>query len=337
MYAKLWWLVVFAAMGVLFAGFGLTNGSVNVPVSEVWNAFFRAGQGPYGVIVLNVRLPEVLTASAAGAGLATAGLLMQTVFRNPLAGPGVLGMTGGASLGVAMVMLARPLLSAVHVPQDLLVTAAALAGAIGVLLLIMAADRRVAGGATLLIMGLMVGYLCSSLVSILQVASEARSLKGFVLWGLGSFGGLDLYRIPWLLVPVALALVAAITLVKPLNALLLGEDQARSMGVDVVRVRRSAIWTTGVLAGTVTAFCGPIAFLGLAVPHVARAFLRSSDHRILMPGTILMGVALALGCDLFVRAGWTGGQLPLNAVTSLLGVPVVLWVLLSGRKWARLG
>lgn len=337
MLGKGWWSVVFAALGVLLALLGLAIGSVGVPLDAVWNALFHGGQGPYDVIVMQVRLPEVLTAVFAGAGLAAAGLLMQTIFHNPLAGPGVLGMTGGAALGVALVMLAQPLWAMLPLPQDLLVTAAALAGAIAVLLLIVAADRRVGDGITLLILGLMVGYLCSALVSVLQASSEARVLKGFVLWGMGSFAGMDLVRLPWLAVPVLIGLVLSVGLIKPLNAMLIGDDHARTMGVDVPRVRRRAIWATGLLAGSITAFCGPIAFLGLAVPHVARAFLRTADHRVLMPATILLGVVLALGCDLVVRGPGTEMMLPLNAVTSLLGAPVVLWVLLSGRKWARQG
>ena len=336
MRGKGWWLVGFAAFGVMMALLGLATGSVNVPLNDVWQSLFQAGgNGTYDVIILQVRLPEIITAIAAGAGLAAAGLLMQTIFLNPLAGPGVLGLTGGAALGVALVMLAQPMWAMMPLPQDLLITLAALSGAIAVLLLITFADRRVGDGITLLILGLMVGYLCTALVSVLQASSEALALKGFVLWGMGSFAGMELARLPWILVPVAIGLLLALTLVKPLNAMLIGDDHARTMGVDVDHVRRRAIWISGLLAGTVTAFCGPIAFLGLAVPHVARAFLRSADHRVLMPGTILLGAALALVCDLIVRGAWTGTILPLNAVTSLLGVPVVLWVLLSGKKWAK--
>lgn len=335
MRGKAGWLILIMALGAALAVIGLGTGSADLSLREVWRALFRADEGVAGTIILQVRLPQVITAIVAGAGLAAAGLLMQTIFHNPLAGPGVLGLTGGASLGVAMVVLARPLWAGLPLPQDLLVTLAAMGGAMAVLLFILLADRRVGDGVTLLIFGLMVGYLCNALVSVLQAGSEAGALKGFVLWGLGSFAGMDLSRLPWLMVPVAIGLLLALTLVKPLNALLIGEDHARSMGVDVERVRRRAIWTAGLLAGTVTAFCGPVAFLGLAVPHVGRALLRSTDHRLLMPGTILLGAALALGCDLVVRSGWTGAVLPLNAVTSLLGVPVVIWVLLRGGKWAR--
>jgi iron complex transport system permease protein len=197
------------------------------------------------------------------------------------------------------------------------------------------ADRRIGDGITLLIIGLMVGYLCSALISVLQVSSSALALKGFVLWGMGSFAEVTLDRLPWLSIPVVLGLVGAVLLVKPLNALLLGEDQAATLGVEVRSIRRRILWTTGILAGTITAFCGPIAFLGLATPHVARALFRTSDHVRLLPATLACGVVLALACDLITRSPGTGGVLPLNAVTSLLGAPVVAWVLLSGKRWAR--
>ncbi|MCC6840966.1 MAG: iron ABC transporter permease [Flavobacteriales bacterium] len=329
------WLLLFLLLGLLFAAMGLAMGSVDVPLADLWLALAGDLDGPHQVILLQVRLPQVITAAAAGAGLAAAGLLMQTTFHNPLAGPGVLGISGGASLGVALVMLSRPWWSGLPIPQDLMVLLAAVAGAVAVLLLIIVADRRIGDGVTLLIMGLMVGYLSSALVSVLQAAGEAGALKEYVLWGMGSFAGMETARLPWLLVPVAAGLLLAITLVKPMNALLIGEEHARSMGVEVRRVRRRAIWATGLLAASITACCGPIAFLGLAVPHVARAFLRTADHRWLMPGTMLLGIALALACDLLVRLPWSGTTLPLNAVTSLLGAPVVIWVLWSGRNWGR--
>ncbi len=330
------WLLVFAIATVSLALLGLAVGSVHVPLGEVWTALFhRDPQNTFTTIIRQVRLPEVITAATAGAGLAASGLIMQTLFRNPLAGPSVLGISSGASLGVALVMLAQPLWIALPIPRDMLVIAASLAGAIAVLLLIVMADRRVGDGVTLLIIGLMVGYLCSAVISVLQSASAAQALKGYVLWGMGSFAGVDLPRILWLAVPVAIGIIAALVLIKPLNALLLGDDYARSMGVPVDRTRRIAIWTTGLLAGAITAFCGPIAFLGLATPHVARAFVRTSDHSTLMPASILLGCALALGCDLIVRSAGNEMALPLNAITSLLGAPVVLWVLLSGKKWAR--
>jgi iron complex transport system permease protein len=330
------WLLVFSVAGITLALLGLTVGSVPVPFDDVWDALLTSdGAGTYATIVRQVRLPQVITAAIAGSGLAASGLVMQTIFRNPLAGPSVLGISSGASLGVALVMLATPLWSLLPVPREVLVIAASLAGAISVLLLIVLADRRVGDSVTLLIVGLMVGYLCSAIISVLQSASMAQALKSYVIWGMGTFSAVYPDRLPWLVVPVLLGIIAALTLVKPLNALLLGEEYATSMGTNVKRVRRIAIWTTGLLAGTITAFCGPIAFLGLATPHVARAFLRTNDHAALMPASILLGCALAIGCDLVVRVSSTDVSLPLNAVTSLLGAPVVLWVLLSGKHWAR--
>ncbi len=315
---------------------GLAIGSVHVPLGEVCDALFQPDPlSTFTTIVRQVRLPQVITAATAGAGLAASGLLMQTLFRNPLAGPSVLGISSGASLGVALVMLAQPLWMLLPIPRDLLVILASLAGAIAVLFLIVLADKRVGDGVTLLIIGLMVGYLCSAVISVLQSASAAQALKNYVLWGMGSFAAVDPRRIAWLVVPVMLGVVGSIALIKPLNALLLGDNYARSMGVPVDRTRRIAIWTTGLLAGTITAFCGPIAFLGLATPHVARMFVRTNNHAVLMPASILLGAALAVGCDLIVRASGTDMALPLNAVTSLLGAPVVLWVLLSGKHWAR--
>lgn len=330
------WLIAIAAAGVLLALGAMSVGSVHIPFGEVWSALFGISTGgTNATIVLQVRLPQVGTAALCGAGLSASGLIMQTLFRNPLAGPSVLGISSGASLGVALVMLAAPLSFLLPVPREVLVIAGSLAGAIGVLVIIVLADRRVGDSITLLIVGLMVGYLCSAVISVLQNASVAQALKSYVVWNMGTFSSVTLARLPWLAIPVALGLGLSITLIKPLNALLLGEEYASSSGTAVKRVRRVAIWTTGLLAGTITAFCGPISFLGLATPHVARALLRSGDHAVLMPGSMLLGSALAVGCDLVVRASGADMAIPLNAVTSLLGAPVVLWVLLSGKHWAR--
>ena len=211
----------------------------------------------------------------------------------------------------------------------------AFAGAMGVLAVIMLADRRMGDGVALLIIGLMIGYLCSAVISVLQVAGSEGALRSFVLWGMGSFTGVVPDLIPWLALPVLGGLLGAWLLVKPLNALLLGNDYAASSGVSVVRTRSWIMWITGLLAGTITAFCGPIAFLGLATPHVARGLCRTADHSVLMPVTILCGAVLALFCDLLIKLPGIGDGIPLNAVTALLGAPVVAWVLLSGKRWAR--
>ncbi len=326
--------MIFALAALALALLGLATGSVHVPFSDVWSSLTQPGSsGTFTTIVRQVRLPEVITAATAGAGLAASGLIMQTLFRNPLAGPSVLGISSGASLGVALVMLAQPLWMMLPVPREVMVIGASLAGAIAVLMLIVLADKRVGDGITLLIIGLMVGYLCSAVINVLQTASSAQALKDYIRWGMGSFAGVAIQRAGWLVLPVLLGLLSSLALIKPLNSLLLGEDYARSMGTNVQRTRRWAIWTTGLLAGTITAFCGPIAFLGLATPHVARMFIRTNDHRLLMPATMLLGMALALGCDLLVRTSGSDLPLPLNAVTSLLGAPVVLWVILGGKRW----
>lgn len=286
-------------------------------------------------IVRGVRLPEAITAFMAGTGLAACGLLMQTLFRNPLAGPSVLGLSSGASLAVAILMFLPIAGLPPWLPADMLIVLGAFLGAVLVLVLILGADRRMGDGVALLIVGLMLGYLCGALIDVLNVVGSERAVKRFVLWGMGSFGSVLNERMPWLVVPVAAALLVAWWLVKPLNALLLGETYALSVGVPVRRTRRTIMWTTGLLAGTITAFCGPIAFLGLATPHVARGLCHTSDHRTLMPITILSGGVLALACGLVVKAPVTEGLLPLNAITSLLGAPVVAWVLIRGKRWAR--
>jgi len=328
--------VLLALLGAGFFLLHLFVGSVDVPVAAVLSILAGDVSDPaWAVIVREVRLPQAITAGVAGAGLAASGLLMQTLFRNPLAGPSVLGISSGASLGVAVLMLAQPLWSLVPVPRDAALIIAALAGAMGVLILILLADRRVGDGITLLIIGLLVGYLCSAVINVLQVASPEGALKGFVLWGMGSFAGVGPDRMAWLALPVLAGIIAALWSIKPLNALLMGEDYAASMGVAVKPARRRIMWITGLLAGTITAFCGPIAFLGLATPHVARGLFRTSDHARLMPATILCGAVLALLCDLIARSPGVGSTIPLNAITSLLGVPVVAWVLFSGKSWAR--
>lgn len=312
-------------------------GSVSIGPAQVIAALFGASDvdPDAAFVVRELRLPQGLTALTAGAGLAVGGLVMQTVFRNPLAGPSVLGVSSGASLGVSAVMLAGPLWRWLPVPNDLLLLLAAIGGALAVLAIVMAVDRRVGDATTLLIVGLLIGFLCSALISVMEAMGESARVHGFVLWGMGSFAGVSPSRLPWLMLPAAIAVTAMTFRAKSLNALLLGEDYALSMGVDAKRLRRRMLWLTGGVAGAITAFCGPIAFIGLITPHMARALARTSDHAVLVPVSLLMGALLALLCDLVARSGWLGGALPLNAVTSLLGVPVLAWILFSGKRWTR--
>ncbi len=262
-----------------------------------------------------------------GAGLAASGLMMQTLFRNPLAGPSVLGITSGSSLAMAlMVMAGVPILSGL---SSVLV---AFVGAGVILLLILLADMRTRNSITLLIIGLMIGYLCSALISVIELASDADKLKGFVIWGLGSFDGVSLVDLKILLPIAGIGLLFAMFLSHSLNGLLLGTEHARSLGMNVHLYKRMILLCTGVLAALITAYVGPIAFLGLAVPHVTRAFFRTSDHRLLMPAVMLTGALLALGCDL-IRHIPEERTIPLNAVTSMIGAPVILWILVKGRQW----
>ena len=333
---KAYWpfILLAGACAVLFMT-ALLVGSVPIALADVQAALFNPDGSTSARIVREVRLPGALTALASGMGLAVAGALMQTLFRNPLAGPSVLGISSGSSLGVALVMLAQPLWSSLPLPRDLWLVFAAFGGGMAVLLVVLLADRRMGNAVSLLIIGLMIGHLCSALISVLQVAGSAPALKGYVLWGMGSFSGVGSDRLVWLLLPVALGIVGAFLLVKPLNALLMGSEQAATLGIAVSRARRSIMIITGLLAGSITAFCGPIAFLGLVTPHIARALFRTSDHQRLIPATALIGGALALFCEVLVRLPLVHGALPLNAVTSLLGAPVVVWVLISGQRWSR--
>lgn len=330
-----WLLVALVVANLVLFMLHLLVGPVPLDAGDAMAALFGgADEGGAARVVRAVRLPEALTAVLAGSGLAVCGLLMQTLFRNPLAGPSVLGLSSGASLGVAVLMLARPLWLLAWIPAEFAVIVGAFVGAMAVLALIMLADKRMGDGVALLVVGLMVGYLCGAIIDVLQVAGPEGALKGYVLWGMGSFGGVVNERLPLLAVVVLPGLFVALWSMKALNALLLGETYAASLGVDVPRTRRTIMWTTGLLAGSITAFCGPIAFLGLATPHVARGLCRTSDHTTLLPITLLTGASLALCCDLIIKLPGAAG-LPLNAVTALLGAPVVAWVLWSGKSWAR--
>jgi len=333
----------FVLLGLLLALVGvfllsLTLGSVEIPLRDI--ARILVGEEParstWTTIVLKFRLPKAITATLAGAALAVAGLQMQTLFRNPLADPFVLGINSGASLGVALVVLsvcvagvsATSMLAGLGLLGNFGLTLAASLGAGLVLGLMLLVARRVASTTTLLIMGLMVGYATSALVSLLLYFSIAERIQAYINWTFGSFGGVTWSQLHALAPVVLLALAVAMALAKPLNALLLGETYAQTMGLNVRRARLAIILSAAVLAGAVTAFCGPIGFLGIAVPHLARNLFRSSDHRLLLPACALLGALLALVADIIAQTPGTQTVLPLNAVTALIGAPVVAWVIL---------
>lgn len=310
----------------------LLVGSVSVAPADIWAALTGGDCDPaIRDIILRIRLLKAVTALLAGAALAASGLQMQTLFRNPLAGPYVLGISSGAGLGVALFLLGAPLLgvSAHSFVQSLGIAGAAWLGAALVLLVVMAVSRRIKDIMVILILGMMFGSGISSIVEILQYLSSEAALKSFVIWTMGSLGDVTGGNLALMLPVVAAGLVLSVAAIKPLNLLLLlGENYARTMGLNVQRTRTLLFLSTVLLAGTVTAFCGPVGFIGLAVPHLARMLFASADHRILMPGSMLAGAALLLVCDLISKTL----ALPINTVTALMGIPVVIIVVVRNRN-----
>lgn len=340
------WVALLGLLGALAGMFvlSLTLGSVDIPLKDVLKIL--VGQEPtrktWTTIVLKFRLPKAITATLAGSALAVAGLQMQTLFRNPLADPFVLGINSGASLGVALVVLsvgvagvsATSMLAGLGLLGNFGLVVAASTGAGLVLGLMLLVAQRVRSTVTLLVLGLMVGYATAALVSLMLYFSISERIQAYINWTFGSFGGVTWSQLHVLAPVILVALALGLALAKPLNALLLGETYAQTMGVNVRRTRLVILLSAAVLAGAVTAFCGPIGFLGVAVPHLARNLFRSSDHRLLLPACALMGALMALVADLIAQMPGTQTVLPLNAVTALLGAPVVVWVILR-RSSAR--
>lgn len=324
---------------VLLMVANLVIGSVNIPVADVCSIL--AGndtQEIWSNIIWKARLPQALTAIVAGAGLAVSGLQMQTVFRNPLAGPSVLGISNGAALGVAFVVLLSGSIGGVALSRlgyigEAAMSVAAIVGALLVLLLIMWVAQKVKGHVTLLIIGVMLGYLANAIIGVLKFLSPEEDVKAFVVWGLGSFSRVSGNEMIVFVVLMCVLLPLAFLLVKPLNLLLLGDRYAANLGLNIRRSRMLVIISSGVLVAIVTAYCGPIMFIGLAVPHLARALFRTSDHRLLMPATALCGAALALLCNLIARMPGFEGALPVNSVTALVGAPVIAMVIFRRRKY----
>jgi iron complex transport system permease protein len=323
----------------------LAVGSTPLPLRRVIGALLGgARDGDFAsVVVRTIRLPRSITAMLAGASLGIAGLQMQTLFRNPLADPFALGISSGASLGVALVVLgsgygpAAAFGTAMGMRGDALITMAAIVGATLVLGLVLIVSSRVANPATVLILGLMFGYAVSAVVTVLVGASQPERLQQWAQWGFGSFSGVTWQRLRLFGPLIVFGLLIASTTTKQLNALLLGENYARSMGLAVKRARFLTMLGASVLGAVVTAFCGPISFLGIAVPHLCRGLFGTSDHRVLVPAVVLMGAAVALVAQVVSLLPGDAGVLPLNAVTSLMGAPVVVMVLLRSRRGAFAG
>jgi len=320
--------LLFLAVGLFLAD--LAWGSIHISFREIVSVFFGKGaEGINSEILLNFRLPKAITAVLAGASLSVAGLMMQTLFRNSLADPYILGVSSGASLGVALVMMAASVLPVAFVSSGWALIAAAIIGASVVLALVVGVSFRVHNAVSLLIVGLMFGTIAGSIVSVLQNFSNPDAIKLFVMWTFGSLSAVT-WTYMQVLLPVALVgLGMAFFLQKRLDGLLLGENYARGLGISIVRTRFLIVIATGLLAGGITAFTGPIAFVGVAIPHIARGIFRTSSHKILMPATVLCGASLILICDIISQM--PAYTLPINTISALFGAPIIIWIILKKR------
>ncbi len=321
---------------LLFFILDLVLGSTRIEVSDIFNSLFGKGSPQGEIITMQFRLPKAVTAIIAGAAMSVSGLLMQTLFKNPLAGPDVMGVSSGAGLGVALLLLTlSPVFdfTSSGVLQGWSMIIAAWIGAGVVMMVIMAASSKMRDIMTVLIIGILIASAISSVVSLLQYFSNETMLKTYVLWTMGNLGNLSPAQINVLMVSAGTGLLLSLTQVKPLNAMLMGDAFSQSVGVNLRRTRLILFASASVLTGSITAFCGPIAFIGIAVPHIARLIFSTSDHRILLPGTLITGAIVVLISDIISTLPGGGHMIPVNTVTSLIGIPVVLWIIIgkSGR------
>ena len=328
--------VLLAVLSLAAAFIDLLLGTPSIPLSEVWAVIMGDSENAnYIKIITELRLPKIVVAVLAGMALSASGLQMQTMFRNPLAGPYVLGINSGASLGVALFMLALPMLGGLSgtVFMRLGITGVAWIGSAAILLLVMALSRKIKSVSTILIIGMMLGSAISAIVGVLQYLGSEESLKAFVVWTMGSLSTVTMADISIFAPVILIGLLLGIVAIKSLNILLLGEGYARTMGLNVRRSRTIIFLSTTLLAGTVTAFCGPIGFIGLAMPHLARMTFRTADHRVLMPATILWGALSMLLCSLITDiVAHHSMILPVNTITALLGVPIIIFVVIRNRN-----
>lgn len=327
-------LIALSLLVIVLLPLNLVFGSIDIPLSEVVNALIGepVAKHTWETIVIETRLPMALTAVLAGAALAVSGLLLQTTFDNPLAGPSILGVSTGSSLGVAIVMLAMGGVVSESISSYLGILLGAIVGAAVVILVLLFFSLIVKSTAMLLIIGIMVGYLTSSAISLLNFFSTQEGVHSFVIWGMGNFTGVTLDRLPLFSILILVSLLLSFMLVKPLNALLLGARYAENLGVSIKATRNKLLLLSGIFTAIVTAFCGPIGFLGLIVPHIARLALRSSNHTVLLPATALAGAVIALLCNLIsvLPASW--GVIPINAITPVIGVPIIIYIIVNRKK-----
>ena len=321
---------------VLFA-LNLLLGSVSIPAEDVMRILLgdTNEKASWRFIILESRLPQAITAMFCGASLAVSGLMLQTIFRNPLAGPSVFGINSGAGLGVALVMLflgGGLSVGSLQFSGFAAVLIAAFFGALAVMAVIFFFSTLVRSHVMLLIIGIMIGYISNSAISLLNFFATDEGVKSYMVWGLGSFGGVSMANMPVFVGVSLFGLSGALLLIKPLNALLLGDRYAENLGVNIVAVRNWLLVVTGLLTAVTTAFCGPVAFIGLAVPHMASLLLTTDNHRQLLPATMLCGAVVALVCNLLCFLPGDGGVIPLNAVTPLIGAPVIIYVILINHE-----
>ena len=328
-------IVTATALLPLFA-LNLVFGAVDIPLADIIDILTGSHESneAWRYIILNARLPQAITGMLCGSSLAVSGLLLQTAFRNPLAGPSIFGINSGASLGAALVLLAFGggiTVGGIAIGGFMAVLAAAFAGAVAVMLLLLAFAGIVKNNVMLLIVGIMIGYMASSAISLLNFFATEEGVHSYMVWGLGNFGGVSLSQIPLFATVTIAGLAWALLLIKPLNTLLLGEQYAENLGVNTIRLRNQLLVVTGLLTASATAFCGPIAFIGLAVPHISRMLLATDNHRHLIPSTIFTGAAIALLCNIICTLPGENGVIPLNAITPIMGAPVIIYVITRGR------
>lgn len=329
---KLTYILLGIAIPILFLA-NILYGAISIPIEEIWAILTNSNQvnESWKIIVTESRLPQAITALLSGSALAISGLLLQTLFRNPLAGPSILGISDGANLGVAIAMLALGGQIG-GLGGYMTIALSALIGAMVILSIIIYFSGKVRSNILLLIIGIMVGYLVSSSISILNYYASADKVHKFVMWGMGDFSSVSLDKLPFFAIILIIGLVMALMLSKPMNALLMGENYASNLGVNIKRVRTAILINTGILVAIVTAFCGPISFIGLAVPHISRLIIGSANHRHLIPVTLLTGGAIALICNILTIIPGSNTILPLNAITPLFGAPVILYVIMSKKN-----
>lgn len=324
---------------MIFFLLNLFLGTISIPVSSIFNILLNRDTESeiWKNIIWKSRFPQTITALAAGAGLSISGLQMQTVFRNPLAGPSELGISSGASLGVALMILLSGSIGGIIVSKtgfmgEVAISAAAIIGAMAVMLLIIAISQRIRGNVILLIIGVMIGYIANAIIGVLKFFSNDEDIRAYVIWGLGSFAKVSSEQAYTFFIIMLILIPISFLLIKTLNLMLLGDGYARNLGLNIKQARLYTIISSCLLTAIVTAYCGPIIFLGLAVPHLCRSIFRTSDHRVLMPAVTLSGASLALLCSLIARMPGFEGALPINSVTALIGAPIVISVLFGKRK-----